>query len=69
MDQLLPIIRRKRRPLIEQDAKPVVVAAPAPVFGDGHQSDKPAPPPAEIPTPLSALDLALKKLSEDDSKN
>ena len=31
MNDLLPIIRRKRRPLIEQEAAPVVAVTPAPV--------------------------------------
>jgi hypothetical protein len=60
MNILLPIIRRKRRPLIEEDVQPVVAvpqAPPAPV----EPQEPPAPPvlvenmmppaPVELPQP------------------
>jgi len=47
MFELLPIIRRKRRPLIEQAATPVVVAAtsplPAPLVAEVVSTEPPKP--------------------------
>jgi hypothetical protein len=46
MHQLLPIIRRKRRPLIELDAAPVVAVALV-----KPEAEKPTAPPAETSAP------------------
>ena len=55
MNELYPIIRRKRRPLIEPEAAPVVVIAPmAPVV------EPPPLPPMEIPKPKNSRDDVAK---------
>ena len=56
MNELLPIIRRVRRPLIEPDAKPVAPVEPAP----------PTPPPAaEVEPTESVLPEASNEADTD----
>lgn len=51
MNELLPIIRRQRRPLVIE----TVPTVPAPVK---PQAEKPEPVPAEIPVPEPSEDTA-----------
>ena len=52
MEQLFPIIRRARRPLIVNDAPPVAIAKVEPV--QASIADDSAPPKAEISVAVSA---------------
>ena len=71
MHQLLPIIRRKRRPLIEPDAAPVAVVTPAPVVEPVAPVVvvEPTTPVVEPPKPEATENLKPKKARDDDAKN